>query len=253
MATRKKKTASKKKAARPSTKAKAKSGKALHQLHFPGETAGYRKARDQLLKAEMGMRREIESLAAQRRKLALGGAVPEDYIFEEQADVVGIHRVKLSELFAPGKDTLIVYSFMYGPAMERPCPSCTSILDALDGNAVSISQRVNLAVVAKSSVPRIMVFAKERGWHRLRLLSSAGNSYNRDYFGEGADGKQWPMLNVFRKQNGVIRHFWGSELLFVPSEKGQNGRHVDMIWPLWNAFDCTPEGRGTDWYPKLSY
>jgi predicted dithiol-disulfide oxidoreductase (DUF899 family) len=254
MAKPKKKTAAKKSVRRPAkAKAKPKAAKTLHAQHFPGEPAVYRKARDQLLKAEMLMRRNIEALSIQRRKLPLGGGIPEDYVFEEQADVVGIHKVRLSELFAPGKDTLVVYSFMYGPAMERPCPSCTSILDSLDGNAVSIGQRVNLAVVAKSSVPRIMVFAKERGWRHLRLLSSAGNTYNRDYFGESPEGKQWPMLNVFRKQDGVIRHFWGSELLLVPAEKGMNGRHVDFMWPLWNVFDTTPEGRGTDWYPKLSY
>ncbi|MGH8307442.1 MAG: DUF899 family protein [Gammaproteobacteria bacterium] len=227
--------------------------KTLHAQRFPGETPAYRKARDKLLKEEIALRRHIESVAAQRRKLPLGGEVSEDYVFEGVDELMGVRRVRLSELFAPGKDTLVIYNFMYGPAMERPCPSCTSILDALDGNAVSVSQRVNLAVVAKSPLPRILAFAQERGWRRLRLLSSAGNTYNRDYFGEGPDGKQWPMLNVFVKRNGRIRHYWASELMFAKPEKGQHPRHVDMIWPLWNLFDTTPEGRGTDWYPKLNY
>ncbi|MDE1888525.1 MAG: DUF899 family protein, partial [Gammaproteobacteria bacterium] len=134
-----------------------------------------------------------------------------------------------------------------------PCPMCTSMLDALEGNAQHIMQRVNLAVVAKSPLPRILSFAQERGWRRLRLLSSAGNSYNRDYFGEGEDGRQWPALNVFRKRGGAIHHFWSTELMFVPGEKGQEPRHVDFIWPLWNVLDATPEGRGADWHPKLSY
>jgi predicted dithiol-disulfide oxidoreductase (DUF899 family) len=54
------------------------------------------------------------------------------------------------------------------------------------------------------------------------------------------------MLNVFRRDGAVIRHFWGSELLDAPAGPGQEARHVDVIIPLWNLFDVTPEGRGTD-------
>jgi predicted dithiol-disulfide oxidoreductase (DUF899 family) len=96
-------------------------------------------------------------------------------------------------------------------------------------------------------------FARERGWNRLRLLSSAGNNYNCDYYGENSEGGQQPSLNVFVRRNGKIHHFFHSELLLVPSEREQNQRHVDMIWPLWNLLNFTPEGRGSDWYPSLSY
>jgi predicted dithiol-disulfide oxidoreductase (DUF899 family) len=130
---------------------------------------------------------------------------------------------------------------------------CTSFLDSLDGAAPHIMQRVNLAVVAKSPIARILDFTRARGWRSLRLLSSAGNTYNRDYHGEAPDGSQNPSLNVFTRRNGEIRHFFHSELLFAKSEKGQNPRHNDMMWPLWNVLDVTPEGRGKDWYPSLEY
>ena len=227
--------------------------KTLHASRFPGENTAYRKARDKLLKEEIALRRHTEAVAAQRRKLPLGGKIPEDYVFEGVDELMGVRPVRMSELFAPGRDTLVIYSYMYGPNMERPCPMCTSMLDALEGNAHHIMQRVNLVVVAKSPLPRILAFAQERGWRRLRLLSSAGNSYNRDYFGEREDGRQWPALNVFRKRGNAIHHFWASELMFVPGDQGQEPRHVDFIWPLWNVLDATPEGRGKDWHPKLSY
>jgi predicted dithiol-disulfide oxidoreductase (DUF899 family) len=163
-----------------------------------------------------------------------------------------VRTIKLSELF--GKhDTLVAYNFMYGPRMDKACPMCTSLLDSLDGSAHHLREQVGLVVVAKSSIDRIRAFARERGWRHLRLASSAGNSYNRDYQGEGADGSQMPMLNVFVRRNGKIHHFWSSEMLFPPPGRGQNHRHVDMIWPLWNVLDVTPGGRGSDWYPKLSY
>jgi predicted dithiol-disulfide oxidoreductase (DUF899 family) len=218
------------------------------RLSFPGESDEYRAARSRLLDAEIELRRSIERVAAARRELPPGGVVPEDYAFEGDGG-----EVRLSELFEPGEHTLAIYSFMYGPEDERPCPGCTSILDSLDGSAVHLTQRINLAVVARSPLERIRAFAEERGWRRLRLLSSAGNTYNRDYLGETPDGDQMPMLNVFVREGATIRHFWGCEILYAPTEPGQNERHVDFIWPLWGLLDVTPEGRGKDWQPSLSY
>jgi predicted dithiol-disulfide oxidoreductase (DUF899 family) len=222
-------------------------------ISFPGESKEYRAARNQLLQREIELRRSIEAVAAARRELPAGGVVAEDYVFDA-AGVEGTSKsVKLSELFAPGKNSLAIYNFMFSAEMKRPCPMCTSLLDSLAGAAQHITQRVNLAVVAKSPIARILDFAKERGWRHLQLLSSSGNRYNRDYFGESDTGGQQPILNVFRRDDGSIRHLWGSEMMLEPSDPGQDQRHVDSLIPIWNLFDCTPEGRGTNWYPKLSY
>ena len=219
----------------------------LHTTRFPGEKTAYRAARDKLLKEELKLRRQIEAVAVMRRRLPLGGALKEDYVFDDGG------AVRFSELFAGGKDTLLVYSFMFGPQMKAACTSCTSILDGLDGQAPHVTQRVNMVVVAKSPIDRIRDYASGRGWRNLRLLSSAGNTYNHDYHGETEDGGQIPTMNVFTRRKGRIYHSWSSELLFVPFDRGQDGRHVDLIWPLWNLFDLTPEGRGTTWHPKLRY
>jgi len=231
---------------------KAPASRPLHAARFPGEDKAYRAARNGLLRAEVDLRRRIEAVAARRRRLPLGGPLPEDYVFEEISDAK-VRRVKLSELFAPGKNTLAVYSFMYGPNMAHACPLCTSMLDSLDGAAGHLAQRINLAVVAKSPIARIEEFASNRGWRNLRLISSAGNSYNTDYHGETPQGAQLPMLNVFALHRGRVRHAYATELLFMPGERGQGPRHVDSIWPLWNVLDFTREGRGTSWYPRLNY
>ena len=224
-------------------------------ISFPGESPEYRLARDRLLQQEVELRRATEAVAAARRELPPGGVVPQDYVFQEVGKSGTPTKVKLSELFVPGKDTLVIYNFMFPRALddEGPCPHCTSMLDALDGAAQHITQRVNFAVVAKAPLPRILAHAHQRGWRGLQLLSSAGTTYNRDYFGEDAEGGQRPMLNVFQRDGEAIRHFWGSELLDAPTEPGQDPRHVDSIDPQWNLFDFTPLGRGTDWYPDLSY
>jgi predicted dithiol-disulfide oxidoreductase (DUF899 family) len=223
---------------------------ARHNFRFPNESAEYRDARNRLLEAEMALRRQIEAVAAQRRALPPGGLVPEDYIFEEGDDA---RQVRLSEIFGE-KSVLLLYSYMFGPAMAQPCPSCTSILDSLDGEAVHISQRLAIAAVARSPISRFRVIAKERGWNRLRLLSSETNSYHRDYHGEDMKGAQLPILNVFaRSPDGTIRHVYATELMFAPREPGQDPRHIDSIWPLWGALDFSPQGRGSDTRPKLNY
>jgi predicted dithiol-disulfide oxidoreductase (DUF899 family) len=226
----------------------------MHDLRFPHETDGYRLARNQLLAAEAELRRQTERVAELRRKLPLGGEVTEDYLFVEGGpaldDRTTKRSVRLSELFGD-KDTLVLYNFMYGPDMERPCPMCTSFLDGLHGNARHIQKRVALAVVARSPIERIREFARERGWQRMRVLSSADNTFNRDYHGDDAKGAANPMLHIFVKRGGKIHHFWSSELQMVETEPGQNQRHLDTMWPLWNVLDMTPGGRG-DWYPALS-
>jgi len=221
-----------------------------HSVRFPNENADYRAARDELLEVEVGLRRHVEQVAALRRRLPVGGAVPEDYVFEEGDPV---RRVRLSELFQRPDASLLLYNFMYGPRMEKACPSCTSFLDGLDGIAPHATQRVNLAIVAKSPIDRIRAHARERGWRNLRLLSSAGNTFNRDYFGENPDESQNPLLHVFVRRGGAVHHFYTTELAFAPSEPGQHPRHIDQMWPLWQLFDLTPEGRGTDWFPRLRY
>lgn len=221
-------------------------------VRFPNEPADYRTARDELLRAEADLRKRVEAVAALRRRLPVGGAVPDDYVFEE-ADGDGIRRVRLSELFVRPQASLLLYNFMYGPKMESACPMCTSFLDALDGIAPHVMQRMNLAVVAKSPIQRLRAHGRDRGWRHLRLLSSAGNTFNRDYLGENPDESQNPVLHVFVRRGPTVHHFYSTELMFAPTEPGQNPRHIDPVWPLWSLFDLTPEGRGTDWYPKLAY
>jgi predicted dithiol-disulfide oxidoreductase (DUF899 family) len=232
------------------------SAESLHHVRFPNESQAYREARNELLIAERELRRQMERVAAQRRALPVGGEVPEDYVFEEVGPLSGAIPtavpVKLSNLFG-GKQTLIAYSFMYGPEMKEACPSCTSILDGLDGESQHVNQRASFVVIAKSPPARILDHTRVRGWTDLRLLSSAKNTYNADYQGENAKGEQRPALNVFTRRDGKIFHTYCTELMFISADPGQDPRHVDLIWPLWQLLDLTPEGRDANWRPKLNY
>ncbi len=173
-----------------------------HEMRFPGESLEYRHARDALLRAEKDVRDRTEEVARQRRQLPLGGVAPRDYEFQEWDTGTGTRRaVRLSELFADGKDTLFIYSFMFiegpdGNPIGSPCPNCTSIIDAVAGQAVHLTQRINLAVSAKASIEQFRAHAHSRRWADVRLLSSAGSAFNVDYGAEDAEGRQWPIAHV---------------------------------------------------------
>jgi predicted dithiol-disulfide oxidoreductase (DUF899 family) len=239
---------------------------AMTRITYPNESAEYRKAREALLAEEVALRKRVEAVAAQRRALPPGGEVPEDYVFERIGDNGMPENAAMSKLFGP-HPTLILYSFMYGPERDAPCPMCTHLLDSIEGGARHVGQRASLYVVAKSPIARLIAWARDRGWAHLQFLSTAGNSYDADYFGDSSKvppeilerrgvkgGPIWDetMFNVFRLDNGTIRHFWGSDLTWAPCEPGQHHRSGDAVNALWGLLDMTPEGRG-EFMPKLRY
>jgi predicted dithiol-disulfide oxidoreductase (DUF899 family) len=214
---------------------------------FPGESPQYREARNALLAEEIELRRHIERVAALRRTLPPGGDVPKDYLFESEQG-----PVTLTQMFGH-HDTLVTYNWMYGPKRERSCPMCTAMLSSLNGEMPDILQRVAFAVIARSPIDRMAAFAKERGWHHLRLYSSGNNSFNLDYANEDPNAGDDAAFNVFTRSGGVVRHFWGDEMGPQTSDPGQDPRGAPDIMPMWTVFDMTPGGRAPDWYPKLSY
>jgi len=214
-------------------------------VRIPNESAEYRAARTALLAEEIELRRHIERVAAQRSALPPGGEVNGDYQFEGEEG-----PIDFAGLFGD-KQTLVVYSYMFGPSRVRPCPMCTNLLGAWEGNAADIGQRVSLAVVARSPIAKLLAWKRERGWKNLRLYSDLNDAYARDYFGVSSDGGDMPALNVFSRRDGTIRHFWSGEM--TTADPGQDARGAPDPAPLWMVLDCTPEGRGRDWYPKLDY
>ena len=214
-------------------------------VRFPNESDDYRRARDALLAEEIELRRHIERVAQQRRALPQGGVVPKDYQFEgENGPVV------FSQLFGD-KQTLAIYSYMYGPKREQPCPMCISLLSAWDGEATDVEQRIALAVIARSPIKRLVAFEKERGWRHLKQYSDVNGNYTRAYV--SADDADVPAFNVFTRRDGTIRHFWSAEMGAETADPGQDPRGAPDLMPLWTILDSTPEGRGADWYPKLKY
>jgi predicted dithiol-disulfide oxidoreductase (DUF899 family) len=234
-------------------------------VHFPGESSEYRRARNELLEDEAALKRLSEQVAAKRRVLPAGGLIREDYVFESAADG---SKVRFSELFAPGKNSLVIYNMMFPrwsedqragapggktaelPLVEQPCPSCTSVVDGLEGAAFHLAERTNLVVIAKTSADRLGTYAKERGWRNVRLLSSRNNTFNRDYHAETPDGVQLAVLHVFSRDQDGIRHHWASEGIFKRGDTSP----LDPVWSIYGVLDLTREGRGDSAaYPNLQY
>jgi len=206
----------------------------MGELRYPNESKAYRDARDALLKDEQELIDKTKAVSAKRRGLPDGGQLKEDYVFQWANEGKVGQRVKLSELF-DGKDTLLVYSFMFGPNWDKPCPSCTSLMDGFDRTWYSVAQDAAFAAIAKAPAERINAWARERGWSQIPLLSGYESPFQKDYKCQGeTDDMQLPVMHAFRKRNGKIFHFWGTESMI---------NHVDTVWPYWNLMDFTPEGR----------
>lgn len=217
----------------------------LDPTHFPNESAEYRAARTALLAEEIELRRQIQRVAAKRRALPPGGEVPQDYALEGPNG-----PLRLSDLF--GKhDTLVVYSMMYGPERQKGCPMCSAMLDAWNGEARHLEQRVALAIVARSPIERILAYARDRGWNGLKFYSDPSGDFTRDYVGD-ADADM-PAYTIFHRHEGVIRHFYSLEGGMETADPGQDPHSAPDMNPLWIILDTVPEGRGADWYPSLDY
>jgi predicted dithiol-disulfide oxidoreductase (DUF899 family) len=215
-------------------------------IRIPGESAEYRAARTALLAQEIELRRLNEAVAVQRRALPPGAAVSGDYRFEGEDG-----PTDLAGLFGD-KQTLGVYSYMFGPQRARPCPMCTSLLSSWEGDMADIGQHMSLAVVARSPMDKLIAWKRERGWKALRLYTDLTGAYSRDYFAVEPDGAENGMFNVFTRRDGTIRHFWTDEMGGPTADPGQDPRGAGE-WPLWTMLDQTPNGRAPDWYPSLNY
>src|SRR5262245_31123359 len=206
----------------------------MSELRYPNESREYRDARDALLKDEQELVDKVKSVSERRRNLPLGGELKEDYVFQWANDGKVGKRVKFSELFGV-KNTLLLYSFMFDPSLDKPCLSCTSLVDGFDRAWYSVTRDAAFVAIAKAPADRINAWAKQRGWSQIDLVSGYESPFQADYkCQEESDDMQRPVMQVFRKQAGKIFHFWGTEL---PSN------HVDTVWVYWNLMDFTPEGR----------
>ena len=206
----------------------------MSKRRFPNESQAYRDARAALLKDEEELVAKVKSVAAMRRKLPLGGKLKEDYVFRRANEGQVGEAVKFSELFGD-HDTLLLYSFMFGPSWDKPCPSCTSLVDGFDRSWYQVTRDAAFVAIAKAPAERIAAWAKEREWSQIELVSGFQSPFQADYRCQGQnDDMQWPVMHVFTRRDGEIFHFWATET---------NSNHVDTVWPYWNLMDFTPEGR----------
>ncbi len=216
-------------------------------------SANYQKQRGALLKAELSLLDQIEAVARMRRELPLV-RVAKEYAFREGPPDLAINSpssfftTKLGDLFAPGKDTLIIDHLMFGAKEEVACPMCSMWADGYNAVAHHVGNKTNFVLVAKAPLAKLRDWARAHNWHNLRLVSSYDNSFNRDFGFEEKNGDQNPGISVFRRQGDDIYHFYSQSAMPV---SGRN-RGIDLYSPVWNLFDTLPEGR-EEWYPQHFY
>jgi predicted dithiol-disulfide oxidoreductase (DUF899 family) len=210
-------------------------------LSMPGASDEYQTARERLRMAELALRDQSESVATMRRALPPGPAMPE-YTFHD-----GDKRVRLIDLFAPGKDELFMYHMMYWADDDEFCPMCSAWIDGLDAVSRHIEQRANIVVATLASVDKLQAWAKLRGWRYARLLSDDGGGFSHDAHAENAGGDPMSTVLVFVKDGATVRHVYTGH-----AELDDGVRGIDALNPIWAVLDLLPSGRG-DWNCGNSY
>jgi predicted dithiol-disulfide oxidoreductase (DUF899 family) len=221
-------------------------------VKIQNESEPYRALRNQLLEAEIALKNQTEHVAVLRRQLPPGPQVTTDYVFREGptdlSDSAPSHfrDVRLSQLFSPGKDSLIVDHMMWAPADQLPCHMCNMWADGYSSVAPHLNNKVNFVLVAKVELARLREWGRRRGWGQMRLLSSHDN--NRDYFVEDEAGQR-PAVSVFRRDAAGNIYF-----TYTTEMSRGNGHHrgIDPFSPVWNLLDLLPEGR-ENWMPRHFY
>lgn len=220
-----------------------------HVRRYPPNTSEeYIAARNILLRAEWDLRDQIEKVAELRRQLPKG-AVMEEYTFKEGPSDIkalgGIEQTTLAELGTDGR-SVVVYHLMFGEKDEEPCGMCGLCVDSLNGVAKHLAQNVNFVVVAKAPIETLRSYAAKRGWDQIRILSSYESKFNIDIGVEKPsffpEAYQMPGISVFKKdaKTQQLHHFYTNSAHFDRNTI----RGLDLITPLWNVMDLTPEGRG---------
>jgi len=210
----------------------------------------YQAARTALQRQELALRDMCEQVAAERRGLPAGPVLATDYVFDEgppdltQNTSADFFQTRLSDLFAPGHDTLLIDHFMFGAQDKAGCPMCSMWADSYRGAVPHLARRLSFAVVAKTDIGTLRAWAAKRGWLGLRLLSSAQTRFNADFEMESEDGgSQFPGLSVFKKlPDGRVQHCYSQRAMYRGVEGEYRG--LDIYTPLWNLLDLTPDGRG---------
>ena len=221
----------------------------LPPLWPDGASEEYVSARKALLAKEVALRDQIETVASLRRSLPAGTPVTDYELTEGPRDLVHddpVTPVRLSDLFRE-HETLIIYHLMFHPEDDAACAACSMWVDGFNGVASHLTRRTGFAVIARAPIEKLRAWGRRRGWHGLRLVSSADSSFSRDLGFEAVSGGQWPTIATFRRDGDEIRH-WFSQCADLP--EGERG--IDLLTPVWNLFDLLPQGRG-DWLPDNTY
>lgn len=218
------------------------------------ESPEYRRLRAELLEAEIGLKEQRERVAELRRKLPIDTPLPAEYVFEEgprdlsEGDAP-IRERTLSSLFENPAQPLILMQFMFGGAQTSQCPMCTMWADGYDGAVPHLEQNVNFGVVVAGDLLEMRQHGRNRGWRNVRILSSQGTSFKRDFGFENEEGGQTSGVSVFTlADDGTPRHFYSGSALMSP----EHFRGMDLLSPVWNFLDLIPVGRG-DFFPRLAY
>ena len=202
------------------------------------------RARKALLVKEKALTRMRDELARERSTLPWV-RLEKPYVFDSSAG-----KQTLAQLFG-AKSQLVIYHFMFGPAWQEGCPSCSILADHVDPSLVHLAQRdVAFCAVSRAPIAAIAAFKQRMGWG-FPWVSSHGSDFNFDfgvsfrseelaakaklYNYESSEpyGEETPGMSVFyRDESGAVFHTYSSF-----------GRGPEPLIGVYTLLDLVPKGR----------
>lgn len=184
----------------------------------------WRSALDELRQREKAATRELDAIAAARRRLPM--VEMDDYVLTG-AD----GPIRLVDVFG-GRSQLIVYNHMWFEGEEWQCGGCTGFtsqftrLDFLD------NYDARFVVVTNGPIDEALAYRDKVG-NRMDWYSGAGTSFGADV--DAAPGEGFA-VNVFLRDGDTVYRTWHT-----------NGRGTEQLSHSFALIDLLPFGRQEEW------
>lgn len=184
----------------------------------------WRRELDALRAREKAATRELDAIAAQRRRLPMV-ELP-DYTLDG-ADC----PVRLADVF-DGASQLIVYHHMWSPGQEWQCGGCTGFTSQFTRLDVLRNYDARFVVVTQGPIDEALAYRRRVG-NTMEWYSTANSPFGADV---GAPAGGGFAVNVFLRDGDRVFRTWHTD-----------GRGTEQLSHTFALIDLLPYGRQEEW------
>jgi predicted dithiol-disulfide oxidoreductase (DUF899 family) len=184
----------------------------------------WRTALDDLRVREKAATRELDAIAAQRRRLPM--VEMPDYT------LIGADGpVRLADVFEEHRQ-LIVYNHMWTNGAQWQCPGCTGYTSQFTRLKFLDNYDARFVIVTNGPINEALAY-KSRVGNKMDWYSSSESSFGADVDAGPGGGFA---INVFLRDGDTVYRTWHT-----------TSRGIELLSPFFGLVDVLPWGRQEDW------